>query len=67
MIPFLVCVTILFFSKAMMGLSRLMDPPKRMVMYYNHKADMVEMILNWLVLVWGASLSVAHFAGIQGV
>lgn len=64
MIAFLVFVTTLFFSKSMMGLSRLMEHPKKLVYTYNHKADMVEMILNMLILVWGLSLMIARFYGL---
>lgn len=61
MLEFLVCVTVLFFSRSVMGLSRLVEPPKRLVMYYNHKADMVDMVLNVIIFGWGLALVGAHF------
>lgn len=64
MVWYVIFVTFLFFSKSAMGWSRLMEPPTPIYQFYNHKADMVEMILNTLVFVVGAALLIGKAYGL---
>lgn len=55
MFAFAVLTTLIFFLRFLNGIQRLNRPPKT-VMFYNHKADMVEMCLNMIVAVIGLAL-----------
>lgn len=55
MFAFAVLTTFIFFIRFLKGIQRLNHPPKTIV-YYNHKADMVEMCLNMVVAVIGLCL-----------
>lgn len=59
MIYFVSLVTIVFLCRLGFGIRRLNTQPK-FVQYYNHKTDMVEMILNMIVAVVGLSLLIGH-------
>lgn len=64
MVAYVIFVTFLFFSKSAMGMSRLMEPPKPIYRFYNHRADMVEMILNTLVFAVGLALLIGKAYGL---
>lgn len=55
MIYFVALVTCIFFVRFHFGIQRLGKQPK-LIQYYNHKADMVEMILNMIIAVVGLCL-----------
>jgi hypothetical protein len=59
MIYYVAVVTVIFLMRFSYGLERLHRPPKTFIMY-NHKADMVEMILNMIIGVFGLALWVGH-------
>ncbi|MND21104.1 hypothetical protein D3C76_429820 [compost metagenome] len=59
MIYYVAVVTVIFLMRFTYGWERMSRPPKTFIVY-NHKADVVEMILNMLIGVFGLALWVGH-------
>lgn len=59
MIYYAAVVTLIFFVRFYFGLQRLGKQPK-LIQYYNHKADMVEMIFNMIIAVFGLCLLIGN-------
>lgn len=58
MVYYVAVVTLIFLARFNYGLNRLNKQPKT-IQYYDHKADMVEMILNMSIAVVGLCLLIS--------
>ena len=60
MIWYIGIATLIYFFRFRFGMKRIGVMSNRTIINYNHKADMIEMFLNMIMVVVGLSILIMH-------